>query len=347
MKREKDCVGGMFNRRDFLEISGLCGLALALILFTNHIPPCFAKDVYPAEKISWIVPYKAGGGFDLMARGISPYLTKYLREVSPGAKGGDLIIKNEPAAGGHKAYSMLYNAKRDGYTISGFDIAFATETLLEKLEFDIEKFTFLLRAMSTIRIIVTNKTGFANWDEMLKSSKTKELKWGTGAYLKSTQIDSIIVTERVGIPTRFIPWGGGTAECMNALIRGDIQVALVSEDSVKGLLDAGEIRVLIVVAEKSKYPGVPSIKDLGYPDLPEKLGAHRFVIAPPALPDEIRNILVTAFKKAMNDQEFLAWAKKTDIPMNPLFGDDAEREAQKMIKYYQQDVKPIVMKYAK
>lgn len=242
-----------------MKMAILCGVALALLLI-HHPSLCLAKDVYPAEKISWLIPYKAGGGFDLLARGLSPYLTKYLREVSPGAKGGDVILRNEPAAGGQKAYDLVFNARKDGYTVGAFDIAFATETLLEKVDFDISQFTFLIRAMSTTRIIVTQKTGFKNWDEMVKSAKTKELKWGTGAYLKSTQIDSIIVTERVGIPVRFIPWGGGTAECMNALIRGDIQVALVSDDSVKGLLDAGEIKVLAVIAEKSKYPGVPSSK---------------------------------------------------------------------------------------
>ena len=346
MKKEKSCERSMFRSRFFLKIPILCSVALALLVI-HHPSLCLAKDVYPAEKISWLIPYKAGGGFDLLARGLSPYLTKYLREASPGAKGGVLILRNEPAAGGQKAYNMVYNARKDGYTLSAFDIAFATETLLEKLDFDIDKFTFLIRAMSTTRLIVTQKTGFANWDEMLKSAKTKELKWGTGAFLKSTQIDSIIVTERAGIPTRFIPWGGGTAECMNALIRGDIQVALVSEDSVKGLLDAGEIKVLAAIAEKSKYPGAPSIKDLGFPDLIEKVGAHRFVVAPPALPNEIKNILVAAFKKAMNDQDFQTWAKKIDIPMNPLFGDEAEREGQRMIRYYQQDVKPIVLKYAK
>ena len=346
MEKEKGCERILFKSRNFLKMTILCSVALTL-LFIHHPPICLAKDVYPAGKISWLIPYKAGGGFDLVARGLSPYLTKYLREVSPGAKGGDVILRNEPAAGGQKAYNMVFNARKDGYTIGAFDIAFATETLLEKVDFDISQFTFLIRAMSTTRIIVTQKNGFANWDEMVKSSKTKELKWGTGAYLKSTQIDSIIVTERVGIPTRFIPWGGGTAECMNALIRGDIQVALVSEDSVKGLLDAGEIKVLAAIAEKSRYPGVPSSKDLGYPDLHEKLGAHRFVMAPPALPGEIRNILVTALKKAMNDRDFLAWAKKIDISLSPLFGDEAEKEALRMIRYYQQDVKPIVLKYAK
>jgi tripartite-type tricarboxylate transporter receptor subunit TctC len=70
-------------------------------------------------------------------------------------------------------------------------------------------------------------------------------------------------------------------------------------------------------------------------------------MAPPALPGEIRNILVKAFKRAMDDREFQTWAKKIDLSLTPLFGDEAEKEALRRIRYYQQDVKPIVLKYAK
>ena len=334
------------SRRDFLKEASLLTGALVGTTFPGALSQALAGEVYPAEKIKWLIPYKPGGGFDLLARGVSPYVTQYLGEASRGVKGGGIILKNEPAAQGQKAYSMVYNAPPDGYTIGGFDVGFVTETLLGKLDFDLNKFTYLLRAMSTTRLIVTRRNGFANWDEMIKFAKARELKWGTGSYMKSTQIESIIVTERAGITARFIPWGG-TAECMNALMRGDVQASLVSEDSVKGLLDSGEIRVLTVLASASKYPGVPAIKELGYPDLIEKMGAHRFVIAPPNLPKAIKNALISSFRKAINNQDFKTWAKNIDIPLNPLYGDEAESEAKRIFKYYQNDVKPIVLKYAK
>ena len=329
------------TRRNFLKSVTIGALAMN---GAAAIPVAFAKDIYPAERITWISPYKVGGGFDLMVRGISPYLTKYLRELSPGAKGGDIMIKDETRAGGQKAYGMVYGARPDGYTIGAFDMAFAADTLMTKLEFDLSRFTYLMRVMTTTRIMVTNKNGFASWAEMVKSSKTKELKWGVGAIGRGLTIDSIIVKETVGIPARFIPWGG-TAECMNAMLRGDVQVALVSEDSVKGLLKAGEIKLLTEFTDKSDYPGIPCIKDLGYPDLAEKLGTHRFVIAPPQLNKESGELLIAAFKRALADKDFQAWTAKMDIPLNPLYGDEADKLARRMFVYYQKDLKPILMKY--
>ena len=343
MKGKKDLEKDLFTRRDFLKISGLSGAAAALSSVYNT-QLSFAKDVYPAKNVTWITPYRVGGGFDLIARGLAPYISKYLNEAAPGVKGVDLMLKNEVGGDGLRAYSHVYMSKPDGYTVGAFDIAFAIESLLSKLDFDMNKFTYLIRLNTATRILVTRKDGFASWDEMLKSAKVRELKWGVGVLWRSTHADSIIVKEETGIPARFIPFGN-TALTMSAMIRGDIQVALMSEDSVKALLDAGEIKVITIFTEKSNYPGVPSIKDLGYARIIEKLGVHRFLIAPPALPGEIKDTLTTVFKKAINDKEFQAWCNKGGFIMDSIYGDEADKLARKMIKFFQEDMKPILKKY--
>ena len=329
------------DRRDLIKAIGMGGAAL---LVGAWVPDVFSKEIYPNEKITWIIANKPGGGIDSMARAVSPYVTKYLREGSPGAKGGYVVIKNEPGASYHKGYNMIYNAKPDGYTIGAMDMSFATETLISKLEFDLDRFTYLLRVMTTQRLLVTNKNGFQSWQEMLKSAKTKELRWGVGGFGRALHIDSIIVKEAVGIPARFIPLGG-TPECMSALLRGDIQVALVSEDSVKALIDAKEIKALAEFSEESDSIGVPSIKELGYGDLASKVGEHRYVIGPPALPKAIRNTLIGAYKKAFGDKEFLAWTKKAGAVLSPLYGNEAESETRRIFKFYLDDLKPLLIKY--
>ena len=343
MKKEREWQRGMSGRLGFLRYFIVFGGIIAVGLLVSHAPLCFAKDVYPAGKITYIVPYAPGGGYDTIARVISPYLTKYLREASPGAKGGEMVIKNEPQASGIKAYSMIYNAKPDGYTFGAFDSAFGSETLRTKLDFDINKFTYLLRFNSTTRLVVTSKAGFKNWDEMLKFAQNKELRWCVGGFGRGHHVDSIIIKETLKLPARIVALGG-VGECMNAVIRGDVQVVTVAEDAIKGLIDSGEIRVLADFTGTCGYPGVPTPKDLGYPDLAEKVGGHRFYIAPPALPKEISNILTAAFKKALNDREFQAWAKKNAIPIEPVYGDEAGKLAKEMFKVYQIDMKDILLK---
>ena len=344
MERKERSGKRWMGRRGFLKITGLLGVLLLLGLWGSPISSASAAEVYPADKIRWIIPYSPGGGFDLIARGLTPYLTKYLREASPKARGGELMIKNEPGASGQKAYSITYGSKPDGYTICSVEIAIAIEALFSKVEFDLDRFTYLVRPMVTTRLLVTGKNGFASWDEMVKAAKAKELKWGVGAFGRSTHADSIVVKETVGIPARFIAFGG-TSENMNALMRGDIQMSLVSADSVEGLVKAKEVRPLVQFADKSEYPGVPSIKDLGYPQLAERLGGYRFIVGPPGMPKNIQDILISAFKKSFSDKEFQAWTKKSNFDLDPLYGSDADQLAKKMIKYYQEDLKPMLKKY--
>ncbi len=332
------------KRRVFLRLAGLTLGGL----FWNGLQPVervLAKEVYPAERITWIVPVKPGGGFDIAARFLSPRLPGIFKELNPGAKGGDIVIKNIAEAGGRRAYSNLFNAKPNGYTIGDFNLGFVTETLTDKVEFDFNKFTFLLRTGVSVRVIATRKDGFRNWEEMVKAAKEKEIKWAAGNFGRGAHIDSILAKEAMGIPAKLINFPG-TAENSNAVLRGDVQVGLFSLDSIQGLLNAKEFRPLVVFDKKSDYPGVPSIKDLGYPELADTICYHRYIIGPPGVPREIGNAIIAAFKKVLSHKEVMEWAERNEFKLDSLFGDESEKVARKVMNYYVK-MTPTLLKYIK
>jgi tripartite-type tricarboxylate transporter receptor subunit TctC len=332
------------SRRKFLKTAGLSAGALALGSWIDT-PLGFGKDAYPADKISFILPHSAGGGFDIIARSISPYITKYLK--SGEAKGGDIQVRNEPAAAGLKAYTLLFNAKPDGYTIGSLDSGAITDNIVEKPQFDYSKLTFLLLAVSSIKMVVTSKdSNFKSWNDVVEANKKGPVKFGLGQFGRGNHVAAIILTE--GLKTtgfRMINYPG-TAECMGGLIRGDTQIAMVSEESVKGLLAAKEIRVLLTCGDSGEYPGSVSTKQLGYPDLGDETSTHRFIIAPPGLAAEPKEALLTAIKKATVDPDFIAWSKKADVPLRNVYGADAERMFLRFSKFYT-DLTPTFRKYLK
>jgi len=329
------------NRRDFLRIIGiLVGTAL---LVGIHLSLVFGAEIYPSERITYIVPVKAGGGFDLIARSMALYLPKYFKEVSKGAKGGDIVIKNVAEAGGARAYNNIFYARPDGYTIGDFNTAFVTDNITEKIEFDVSKYTFLARIGASERYIVVRKDGFKNWEEMIKAGKEKEVKWAASNFGRGYHVSSILLKEAAKLPIRLINFPGA-AENVNALLRGDVQVAMLTEESSKPMLDAGEIRAIMVLSEKSEFPGVPTVAQLGFPELAETTKLQRFVIGPPNIPKEITNVLISCFKKVFSDKEFLAHAKRLNFPPNPIYGEDAERLAKNLFKYYEEKT-PILKKY--
>ncbi len=330
------------GRRDFLKVVGI-GVGVILILLSGvHFSLALAAEIYPAQKITWINPTKAGGGSDLVARSIALYLGKYLKEMK-GAKGGEVIIRNVPEAGGNKAYNMIFYAKSDGYTIGDFNNAFVTENITSKVEFDYNKFTYIARTGVSLHLLLARKDGVKNWEEMMTVGKQKEIKWATSNFGRSSHVSCIILKEAAKIPARIINFPGA-AEAVNALLRGDVQILTTSESSAKALIEAGEFRVLTVFADKSQYKGVPSIAQLGYPELTGPLGQHRLLVGPPNISKEVVDILNAGLKKVLSDKEFLATADKLEFDPDPLYGVDAEKQAQKLFKYYD-DMTPILKKY--
>jgi len=322
------------TRRHFLKLSGLSAAALSMGSLAST-PLAFAKEPFPSDDIIFLIPSKPGGVHDIYARSLNPYLTKYFKEVSPGAKGGDLRIKNEPASGGLKAYSMLFNAKPNGLTIGVIDTAVITDGILEKPEFDYSKLTMLLVGNYTVKVVVTSaKKGFKNWNEAMDAMKKQPVKMAAGSFGRSNHICSIIMNEKMGTKFKLINFPG-TADCLNAVLRGDVQTAFVVEDAVQSLVEAGEMRVLLSFTEASEYPGAVSVKELGYPELATQISSIRFIGAPPGLEEEPKKILLAALKKAQSDKEFVAWAKKSKYYLGNLYGSDADAVYNNFRKFYE------------
>ena len=329
------------SRRDFLKVAGLSAGMLVFDSWLNE-PLGLAKDIYPSQRITYIIPHKPGGGHDTYVRAVSPYLTKYLQQLSPGAKGGQLLVKNEPAAAGRKGYSLLFNSRPDGYTLSAFDSTFIMDNIMGASDFDFTKVTFLLLAVSTTKMIVTNKNGYKSWQELQLAMKKEPVKTAVGSFGRGNHVAGIIINEKMNTNLKLIPLQG-TAESMNSLLRGDVQASIVSEDSAKPLIDAKELRVLLVFDEKSEYPGAVSSKELGFPELADDLGSHRFIVAPPNLAPEPKRILIEALRRVNADKNFLAWAKKAEFPLRNLYGSDAEQTFLKIIKTYD-ELTPLLKK---
>jgi tripartite-type tricarboxylate transporter receptor subunit TctC len=337
MEKERSKFGKGGNRGLFLK-----SFILTLATLVSLTALSWGEAIYPAKKIVWLIPYKPAGGFDIFARSISPYVEKYLKKMTPKAAGGSIIIKNEPAAAGEKAISILFNAPPNGYTMGSFTGAFLAEQFLSKKDYDITKLTYLIRLDDMTRLLVTRKAGPKNWSELVAASKVSPIKWGVGAFGREIHITSIVANEALGLPSKFIAYGG-TAESLNALIRGDVQIVTVSEDSAKALIDSGDLRVLLAFEKKSAYPDSVSAQDLGHPELINLTKGNRFLAGPPNLSNKVGKSITEAFQQACKDEEFVAMTKKTGFEPNPIYGKDLDKLLKELTNYYREK-SPLIKK---
>jgi tripartite-type tricarboxylate transporter receptor subunit TctC len=322
------------ERRDFLRLMGVVGSASVLGGLAG-VPLSYARENYPDGKITWIVGHPPGGGIDMVARGLAPHMAKYLQALSLRSTGTGVVIKNLPGGAEMRAMNELYHSKPDGYTVaSGGDILH-TRAILGELGFNLFDITFVARLSSGTKIVVTNsRSNLRTWDDIVKASKKAPLRIAITGFGASNHIATILLIDETGLAAKPVIFDG-TAGANAALIRGDVALGLNSEDSLKSLIDAGELRPVLTFSEKSEYPGVNNVKEIGFPELVEPLKSQRYLIAPPKLPAAIKTTLQNVLKKAFADKEFLAWNEKAKMSYDPVIGPEIDLLVKKIQNFYQ------------
>jgi tripartite-type tricarboxylate transporter receptor subunit TctC len=129
-----------------------------------------------------------------------------------------------------------------------------------------------------------------------------------------------------GIQLLHMPFKGG-AESNAALLGGHID-AISDSTSWGPLVDAGKFRLLVTYAPQRmpRYPDVPTLKEAGYDMV---YSSPLQLIGPKGMAKPIVASLHEAFKKAMDDADYLSILKKFDMSANYLSPEDLDRAMRK------------------
>jgi tripartite-type tricarboxylate transporter receptor subunit TctC len=332
--KQLGCDGKRANKSKMINLGLLAGLFL-LYSISFSIPTAMAaQEIYPAKDITYICGSKPGGGFDTFARLLAPFVTQHLREVSPGAKGGEVKVKNVAGGGRSKAVMAVNDAKPDGYTIGDFNRVdlFRFSQGAEKLPFDVLKFSFLASFTKDRRVLVSKKNGAKTFAEMVALNKKETLRIASSEVGSSEHIETIWFLAVTGIQIQNVITGGSSGT-VGALVRGDADLAVVNPTGFMSLINSGEVNVLATFTPARAWdlPNVPTIIELGYPRCLDLMGGvARNVVGPPKMDPKVKAVMLAAFKKMVVDQEFLSYCKKTGIDIDPAWEKDQEEG---LIKY--------------
>jgi tripartite-type tricarboxylate transporter receptor subunit TctC len=105
------------------------------------VSPFAWAQTYPTRPVRIIVGFAPGGGNDIMARLIGPWLSERL--------GQQFVIENRPGAGTNIATEAVVNAPPDGYTLLLASLPNASNaTLYEHLKFNFVRDTMPVAGIS-------------------------------------------------------------------------------------------------------------------------------------------------------------------------------------------------------
>jgi tripartite-type tricarboxylate transporter receptor subunit TctC len=291
-------------------------------------------DFYKGKTITIIVGYPPGGGYDTYARSLTRHMGRHI----PGNP--TVVMRNMPGAGSLVAANHIYNsAPRDGTTLG----MFASSTLFSvkmgetKAQFEMEKFTWIGNMDQTIGTCAVSAASKINsFQELL----TKSAIFGASGPTAVNSLHARAFNSLFGTRIQVVHGYPGATHVLLAMSRGEVQggcgFALSSLKTTRRQeWQSGEIKPIIQTGyERSdELKGVPHIYDFAKSEDDKKIihviyGTHalgRPISGPPGIPADRTEALRKAFDATLADPEFLADARKQDMPIAAWTGEQTEK----------------------
>ena len=274
-----------------------------------------AQD-WPSRPVRIIVPFAPGGTADAMSRPVAEQLRQQL--------GQQFVLENRGGAGGLIGSAAVANAAADGYTIGVTSIAtlvIAPMTSPNPGYDPIKSFRQIALAGGPPTVIVVHPSlgpkTFGEFRDLLKKQKDPLPYVSPGIGTIGNLIPEFWAEiEKVRI-SHIAYKGGGQA--INDLIGGHIKMGSVSWPAALGAMRAGTVIPLAVTSSRRmpEFPDVPTMKELGYPDL--AVTTWQGFAAPAGVPSpiveklnrEIGAALDTSFVRTQLDRQGIEIQKMT------------------------------------
>lgn len=285
-----------------------------------------AQAAWPAQPISFVVGYAAGGGADIVARELAHLLTPLL--------GQNVIVENKGGAAGAIGARFVSQAKPDGYTIF-YAVGTNVVTNPHVLKASIDTLAGLVPIIQTTDyqyvLAVNPAVPVNNVKELVALAKKEPGKFtfsssGVGG---NNHLAGALFAEATGIDITHAPYKG-TGPALLDVISGIITMNFSSLPPAVGQIKAGKLKALAVTGEKrvSSLPDVPTLKEQGI-DL-AVTGWHG-LFAPPKTPDAILDRLHKETVAAMKDAKYTGALAKDGLELPP------ERTRAAFAKYVQDE----------
>jgi len=290
----------------------LAALATAMIIGSISAGPVLAQG-FPNKAVRIIVPFPAGGSFDVTSRLLA-------QRMGP-ALGHNVIVENRPGGGTIVATEYVSRLPADGYTMLVVGPSFVINPALRsKLPFDPAKdFKAVSQTIAlAMAIAVTPTMPVKSLKELiaLAHKRPGEIAYGTSGPGTSHHL----IGEQFGLvtKTKFVhaPYQGGAPAAVGT-VGGHSPMLLVNVAEMSPYIQSGKLRLLVVTSPQRDdlVPDVPTMKEVGYPEL-EATNWSGLVIAS-AVPVEIARRLNTEIVRALNLAEVRDLLKTQAIRATP------------------------------
>jgi tripartite-type tricarboxylate transporter receptor subunit TctC len=242
------------NRRDTLKG--------ALALSSLAALPAVAQNL--DRPVRFIVPFAPGGTSDIIARLLSPELTKSF--------GQNVVVENRTGASGNIGADLVAKSPPDGHTMLIIDVStLATApSLYTRFPFDLKRdlapVTMLIYAPYILAVHPSVPVN--NAAELVAYAKANPTKVNVGhaGIGVGNHLTGLLVTQHWGADLTQVPYRGGAA-ALTAVASGEAQMLINGATATAPFCKQGQLRAIAVTGPRRlpDFPDVPTFKELGWP----------------------------------------------------------------------------------
>ncbi len=286
-------------------------------------------EFYKGKTVQFMVGYGPSGGFDAYTRAAARFMGKHI----PGNP--NVIVQNMPGASSLTFVRyMATRAPTDGTQWGMFNRGLMPQSVVDpkQVGVDFSKFTWIGSMNSEMAMCYFwSSKGIKSIDDVMKKPfSIGDTSKNSGGYIYTSVLRSLS-----GDMAKMVLGYGNTGDIWLAIERGEVDGNCTLLGSVQvqrpDWLPQKKIDVIVQFAEKRHpdLPNVPTIfevvkdenqkKAINFLIASEEIG--RPVIGPPGM--QRADVIRKAFMDTMKDPEFLAFAEKAQMDIDPITGERA------------------------
>jgi len=243
--------------------------------------PASAQD-QSRRPIRLLVPSPPGGPSDFAARLVTPKLSEAL--------GRQMIVDNRQSVNGILASEIAANSPPDGNTllIGNNGTLVMNPGLYKKLPYDpLRDFVPITQLVSAgTALVATPKLPVQTFKDLVAMARKDPGKLNIGVAGANGAVGTEVLKQAAAIKLNNIPYKG-SSPTEQAIIAGEVELALLSIPVVAPQVKSGRMKILgVTTAKRSQMlPDVPTLQEQGLPGY--EFGNWHGLLAPRGTPDRI------------------------------------------------------------
>lgn len=294
------------NRRTMISATALAVLAAPSIRLAS-------AQSWPSRPIELVVGFGPGGGTDILARTIAPFMEKHL------GNNARIGVVNRPGSSGEIGFTSVATARPDGYTLALYSPAALTIPYERRARFNFESFDYIGNVVSDpSAIFVAPNSPFQTINDLVEFAKAnpRRINIGSAGIGSANHLATLIFSRAAGIEMTMVPFPG-TGPNRTALMGGHINASTFGIGDGATFVREGQLRILGSMASSrwDLLPDAPTMREQG---IDVVAGSDRGLAAPAGTPAEIMDRLSDALSQAVRDPDFLARAREQALFLNPM-----------------------------